>query len=99
MTEQWRLCRCYTSDYSLYPWVISNLRSTLSKQVDITCRTPMKITEFLLEEEADDNKNLYSLSLPHPGRKGIITPFIHHYRHPPFVLDEFVQRAVGTWSE
>lgn len=99
MTEQWRVCRCYTSDYSLYPWVISNLRSTLSKQVDITCRTPMKITEFLLEEEADDNKNLYSLSLPHPGRKGIITPFIHHYRHPPFVLDEFVQRAVGTWSE
>ncbi len=77
MTEQWRLCRCSTSDYFLYPWVISNLRSTLSKRVDITRRTPMKITEFLLEEEADDNKNLRLLSLPHPARKGfgIITTF------------------------
>ncbi len=77
MTEQWRLCRCSTSDYFLYPWVISNLRSTLSKRLDITRRTPMKITEFLLEEEADDNKNLRLLSLPHPARKGfgIITTF------------------------
>lgn len=73
MTEQWRLCRCSTSDYFIYPWVISNLRSTLSKRVNITRRTPMKITEFLLEEEADDNKNLQLLSLPHPARKGIIT--------------------------
>lgn len=99
MTEQWRLRRCYTSDYFFYPWVISNLRSTLSKQVDITRCTPIKITEFLLEEEADDNKNLRLLSLPHPGRRGIITTFICHYRHPPFVLDEFVQRAVVTWSD
>ncbi len=69
MTEQWRLCRCSTSDYFLYPWVISNLRSTLSKRLDITRRTPMKITEFLLEEEADDNKNLRcSLCLIQQGK-------------------------------
>lgn len=99
MTEQWRLCWCSTSDYFLYPWVISNLRITLSKRVDITRRTPMKITEFLLEEEADDNKNLRLLSLPHLARKGIISTFICHYRHPPFVLDEFVQRTVVTWRD
>lgn len=86
MTERRGLSLCYTSDYSLYPWVISNLRNMLSKQGDIKCGGPTNITGFLLEEEADGNRNPPTLPFSHPGRKGIIIKFIWHYRHPPFVL-------------
>lgn len=77
---------CYASDYSLYPWVISNLRNMLSKQGHIKCSATMNITEFLLEEEANGNRNPPTLPFSHPGRKGIIIQFLCHYQHPPFVL-------------
>lgn len=86
MTERRGPRLCYTSDYFLYPRVISNLSNMLSKQVDIKCSAPINITEFLLEEEANGNRNPLTLPFSHPGRKGIIIKFICHYRQPPFVL-------------